>query len=559
MESSIRDPIIDALEELRKEVRELRLQNQGRRDADIVNARLAAIVDSSDDAIVSKTLEGIVTTWNNGAVRIFGYRPEEIIGKPINILIPANRQEEEPRILERLARGERVDHFATQRMTKDGRLIDVSLTISPVRNGQGQIVGASKIARDITEQRQHENELKAAKDAAEQANSAKDHLLAVLSHELRTPLMPLMTTLSLIEKGMVSGPELVQEAASMRRHLQLECQLIDDLLDHTRISRGKIQLARNIVDAHQLVQAVLKMCDSEFTQKHLQIEVDLQAQAQFVLADGRRLQQVLWNLMKNAVKFTPKGGRIIIRSFNGGPDGELLHISVTDTGIGIASDAIQRIFNPFEQENQMITRRFGGLGLGLAISKSFMELHHGRLDVSSPGRGKGATFTLTLPEATMAAPVAPLHQSPQPGSGVRARILLVEDHEETRRLMSRLLGSYGHEVRVAENVAVAIEDLKGNGYDVIISDIGLPDGSGLDVIKYAREQAQARGHGPGSVRGIAVSGFGSEDDERLSRNAGFDAHLVKPIDIERLDHTIRQVLQRSRVQGGAGVAAGPHV
>jgi PAS domain S-box-containing protein len=519
------------LEHIRAELRALREQQETRRQIDILNARLAAIVESSDDAIISKSLQGIVMTWNEGATRIFGYSAAEMVGQPIMKLLPPERAHEEHNILERLCRGERVDHFVTQRVARDGRVIDVSLTISPIRDTSGNIIGASKIARDITQQRRHESELKAAKDEAERANAAKDHFLAVLSHELRTPMMPVLAGLTLIERGNVPPEELSREIASMRRHVALEVQLIDDLLDHTRISRGKVQLQREITDVHELLRAVVAMCRPESAAKDIEILLLPGADAAHVWGDSKRLHQVFWNLVKNAVKFTPAGGRIVLRTTNHGTQ---LIVQVIDTGIGILPDQSERIFQAFEQGDRLITRQFGGLGLGLAISRSFVELHDGRLEASSAGRGKGSTFTVTLPHA-MVQPLPPGPTVRPSGRKVihTRTILLVEDHPDTRRLLARILQGRGHRVDTAGTVAEAAGLLEKKQYDVLVSDIGLPDGSGVDVMRLARSR--------GNAFGIAVSGFGMPEDEEQSREAGFSLHIAKPVDPEKLEAAIESL------------------
>lgn len=515
-----------SLETLVVEMRELRMQLEARQRADIVNARLAAIVESSDDAIISKSLDGIVATWNAGATRIFGYTSAEMVGQPILRLLPADRKAEEQNILERLRRGERVDHFNTVRVAKDGHLIDVSLTISPIRDSSGKIVGASKIARDITAQRRYESELAKAKEAAEQANAAKDQFLAVLSHELRTPLMPVLAGLTLMERGGLSAAEIASEIVSMRRHVGLEVQLIDDLLDHTRIGRGKVRLQREFVDVHDLLGAVVSMCRPDLDAKGIQVVFNRGAEAAFLWGDGRRLHQVFWNLIKNALKFTPAGGTIVVRTDNHGLE---LIVQVTDSGIGISPEQISRIFQPFEQGDSSIARQFGGLGLGLSISKSFVELHEGRIEVRSEGRGKGATFTVVLPHAMVRPVLSPNVPAPRAHRAGHSRsVLLVEDHADTRRLLSRLLRSRGHRVDTADSIAEAKLLLATNVYEVLVSDIGLPDGSGMELMNVAR---------PGTY-GIAVTGFGMPEDERQSLEAGFSLHLAKPVNPEKLEAAI---------------------
>ena len=508
------------------EVAELRRQNEQLRAAatdPLLRGQLAAIVESSDDAIVSKTLKGIIQTWNSGAQRIFGWTPDEVIGKPINIIIPPDRQGEEPQILARIQRGERVDHFETVRITKDGRLIDVSVTISPVRNGEGRIVAASKVARDITRQKMIQRELEQAKEAAELANQTKDQFLSVLSHELRTPLTPVLAEMSYLE-ALGDLPESIRgNIAMMRRNIETEARLVDDLLDVTRIARGKLRLQFEVVDVNEVIRAVVAMLQSQIDEKALELTVGLRARLHHVWADPGRFQQILLNLMSNAVKFTPEGGTISIRTTNDAPQ-EMLRIEVSDSGIGIDPQLSSRLFHAFEQTER--TRRLGGLGLGLSIARSLMELHHGTIHASSAGHNQGATFVVELSTTS---------QEPQRsgstvagGSSERLlglRILLVEDHADTRAAMSRLLVALGCSVESAGSVREGVELAERGNFDLLISDIGLPDGSGTEIMQRLRSR---------NVRGIALSGFGQEEDVQRSRDAGFDSHITKPINFHAL-------------------------
>ena len=520
----------------------------------IAKARLAAIVESSDDAIVSKTLEGVVTTWNKGAERIFGYTADEAVGRPINVLIiPPDRQEEEPQILARLRRGERVDHFQTIRRRKDGGLIEVSVTISPVRDPTGKIVGASKIARDITEQKRVERELRAARDAAESArkeadaarqaaetaNRAKDHFLSVLSHELRTPLTPVLAAVSLIESSNdLPLQEIRSHLQMIKRNVETEARLVDDLLDITRISRGKLRLHPEVVDAHAAVRSVVSMLQGEIDARGLEVTLALRAKDHHVWADPGRFQQILLNLLSNAVKFTPEDGSISVRTTNEDGRGHGLKIEIIDTGVGIAPDLLPRLFRPFEQGEQTVSRRFGGLGLGLSIVQALVEMHGGSITASSAGTGRGATFSFRLETVTR-----PLGAGEQGGGAVReagappgpaCRVLLVEDHEDTRDLLGRLLKSFGCEVAAAGSVGEAVALAGRQQFDLLLSDIGLPDGSGLDVMRQIGKHQK--------IRGIALSGFGQDDDLRRSREAGFEQHITKPVNLQ----TLREIVLHGR-------------
>jgi PAS domain S-box-containing protein len=495
------------------------------------HAWLAAIIDSSDDAIVSKTLEGIVTTWNKGAQRIFGFTSEEMVGQPILKIIPENRQQEEVEILRRLRHGERVDHFETVRRRKDGLLIDVSVTISPVRDKQGQIIGVSKIARDITLAKQLQAELTVAKEAAESANRAKDDFIGVLSHELRTPLTPALAAASLMEMDETLPPPLREQISMIRRNIETEARLVDDLLDLTRISRGKMLLHLEVVNAHAVIRNVLTMFQAEIDAKSLAVSTILSARDHKVWADVGRFQQVLLNLMSNAVKFTPAKGAITIRTAN---EGSSLAIEVADDGIGIEPEVIPRLFGAFEQAERSFARRFGGLGLGLSIVKSLTESHNGSVSVHSAGKGQGSTFTISMPlapaEQERAAPRGLTPNNQLPGN---CHTLLVEDHDDTRTVMSLLLRGLGCNVTTAASVQEARQRASERHFDLLICDFGLPDGTGADVIRAIRLRQE--------IKAVAVTGFGQEEDLRRSTEAGFAAHLTKPVSVTSLQRAIQEL------------------
>ena len=504
---------------------------------------LAAIVESSDDAIVSKSLEGVVTSWNRGAERIFGWTAAEVIGKPITIIIPPERLQEEPQILARLRAGERVDHFETVRMTRDGRRIDISVTISPIRDDSGRVIGASKIARDVTLQKRFNEELVAAKEVAdaarkaaelakeeaEAASRAKDHFLSVLSHELRTPLTPVLGAISMIEADGSAPPQFVEQVRMIRRNVETEARLVDDLLDLTRIARGKVRLHYEVVDAHAAVRDAVASFQDEVDKKGLAVTVGLRAKYHHVWADPGRFQQILLNLLSNAVKFTPADGTITVRSSN---DHGTIRIEISDSGVGIEPDVMPRLFRPFEQGEQTTTRKFGGLGLGLSIVKSLVQLHKASISATSEGANRGATFTLRLETVPPPQPHAALPASLGAG-GEQYRILLVEDHTDTREVLTRLLQSFGCVVTTAASVKEAIEAAEHDTFDLLLSDIGLPDGSGIDVMRHLRARQR--------LRGIALSGFGQEEDLRRSREAGFETHLVKPVNFKALHEAIQKV------------------
>jgi signal transduction histidine kinase/CheY-like chemotaxis protein len=366
--------------------------------------------------------------------------------------------------------------------------------------------------------------LQRALGAAEAANKAKDQFLAVLSHELRTPLGPVLTTATALLTDEKLPPELRESLEMIRRNAELEARLIDDLLDLTRVAKGKMPLSLDVVDVHALVRQTLEICRSDVYRKMLRVTVRLDAAEHFVRADPARLQQVLWNLVKNAVKFTPAEGRLEIVSAD---VAGRLRIEVSDTGIGIEPGHLEKIFDAFEQTGDAVTHRFGGLGLGLAISKALVDAHGGELVASSGGKGLGATFSVSL--ATVPQPLAvaqPPGATPLPDGARRLRLLLVEDHGDTAKVMSRLLSNLGHDVAVAGSIARALQLGEGQPFDLVLSDLGLPDGSGLDLMRQLHKRF--------GLAGVAISGYGMEDDVRQSSEAGFIAHLTKPVNFQKV-------------------------
>ncbi len=501
-----------------------------RNQAEIISQRLAAIVSSSDDAIVGKNLDGIVTSWNSGAERMFGYSAGEMIGTSIIQLIPPDRHTEEHEILARIRRGERGNPIETVRVAKDGRLLDVSITVSPIKDSAGNVIGASKVARDISERKRAEEKLHAAKIAAEKASKAKDDFLAVLSHELRTPLTPALAAASYLAEHKDLLPEFRAEALAIARNVKLEARLIDDLLDLTRVTSGKIALRRETADAHALFGTALQIAREDMIAKEIEFAMDLAAKDHHVRVDPVRIQQVFWNLLNNAVKFSHRGGRITVRSSN--DDGQFV-FEITDTGIGIEPEQQRRIFQAFEQGERSTTRQFGGLGLGLTISKTLVDLHGGSLSVRSEGKNRGASFQVTLD--LVKTPLVTSTPADNEGAGAARglRLLLVDDHADTRLILGRLLEKFGHRVSSAHSVEGALNLLEGGRFDALISDIGLPDGSGYDLVREAKRRQP--------LQGVALSGFGMEEDVHRSLEAGFNYHLTKPIDFHELQSLLARI------------------
>jgi len=369
------------------------------------------------------------------------------------------------------------------------------------------------------------------------ANAAKDQFLALLSHELRNPLSPVIAMVAALETHVADSDEVRQALDVIRRNVELEARLIDDLLDITRIAKGKLKLSLEPVSVHSVLQRALEICREEISQKSLEVELTLNARDHFVQGDPARLQQVFWNLIKNSVKFTDERGRISLLTSN--PQPGQIAIDVSDTGIGIEADKLPKIFNAFEQGQSSITRKFGGLGLGLAISRAMVLAHGGTIVASSPGLNQGAKFTVRL--STIAEPAILDGEIPpngaQPVSAPTPlrppRLLVVDDHEDTCTGLKMILERRGYNITVAYTADQAVEKARQKKFDLLISDIGLPDRSGYELMQEMRNRG---------VPGIALSGFGMESDVNRARAAGFSEHLTKPINFERLEEVIQQLL-----------------
>jgi len=365
-------------------------------------ARLAAMVDSSEDVIIGKTLDGIITSWNPAAERMFGWTAAEAVGRHITLIVPEDRHAEEADVIARIRRGERVEPFDTVRVGKDGRAIEMSVTVSPVRDAAGHIVGASKIARDITERRRVEEERKAllaseqaARVAAEAASRAKDEFLATVSHELRTPMNGVFGWARMLQSAELDEAGRQRAISAIIRGASAQIRLIDDLLDVSRVVTGNLRLDFRRVDLRNVVEGALETVRPALTAKSIELVTELDTTPATVLGAADRLQQVCWNLFMNAVKFTPRHGRMEVRLRRDG--GDAAEIVVSDSGEGIDADVLPYVFDRFRQEDSSTTRAHMGLGLGLALVRHMVELHGGSVRAESPGKGRGATFTVRLP------------------------------------------------------------------------------------------------------------------------------------------------------------------
>lgn len=626
-----------------------------KRDADRSSAFLASIVASSDDAIVSKSLEGFITSWNNSAERLFGYMAEEAVGRNISLIVPDDRLHEETEILRRIRRGEHIQNFETVRRHKDGELLEVSVTISPVVDDCGTIVGASKIARDLRPRRRAEEELrrtaerygrlaellpvgvyscdspsgrityfnqyaarlwgrsptegvayddffqgfgwyeaddetplphdraptsialregrayrneevvlerpdgmrisllvnidvmhgadgevegvvvvlhdisalKESERALRESDRLKDRFLSTLSHELRNPLAAVAASLEVMR--MAEGdPETIEGARDrMERQTRQLIRLVDDLLDVSRITQEKLELRTSTLDVRQILEDAAQLAMSDIDQRGHTLVVEPPDPPATVQADPERMTQALSNLLSNAALYTPSRGTIRLTARR---EGGQMAISVADDGVGIPEGAQDAIFDMFSQAERSHVDGHAGLGMGLTLAKSLVELHGGTIDVESPGHGHGSTFTIRLPVRPDAIPVQlrgrPDNTAP---TGVVHRVLMVDDNKAFLESVGLMLEKLGHEVRTASDGQRAVELAADFEPDVVLMDLGMPGMNGFEAARILQERP-----GRGEMTLVALTGWGQEKDKRRTREAGFDRHMVKPVRLEQL-------------------------
>ncbi|MEO7932355.1 MAG: ATP-binding protein [Chthoniobacterales bacterium] len=510
---------------------------------------MSAIIDSSDDAIVTKNLNGIVTSWNKSAERIFGYTAAEMVGQPILKVIPEDRKGEEPAILQRLRNGERVDHFSTKRLHKDGHLLDISLTISPVKNRAGEIVGASKIARDISLQKEAERILETMNDETVRQNRQKDEFLTTLSHELRTPLQSIVGWVQILQAGDLAEGELAQGLEVIGRAAKSQQHIIEDLLDMSRILSGKVRLDVQRIELGTVLEAALETVRPSAQAKGVKLHAVIDAVASPISGDPQRLQQVFWNLLSNAIKFTPRGGRIevLLQRVD-----SHIEASITDTGIGIASEFLPHVFDRFRQADASTTRSHGGLGLGLAIVKQLVELHGGSVSAKSPGSNKGATFAVVVPLAAVTEarfesggrgerggnaggrPLAALH-------GIT--VLVVDDDEDSRTMVAKTLEKAGANVTTAGSADEALKAVDEKLPHVLVSDIGMPEKNGYTLLEELRSRPADQG---GKIPAAALTAYTRVEDRVQAMCAGFQILLPKPVDAAELIATVAALAKQAR-------------
>jgi len=490
--------------------------------------RLAAIVESSDDAIVSKTLDGLITSWNHGAEQMFGYRASEVIGRPITILFPRDRLDEEDKLLARIARGERVDHFETLRIRKDGVAIHVSVSLSPIRNEAGEVTGVSKIARDVTERVQLLARESAARREAEEANRVKDQFLATLSHELRTPLTSIFGWTRMLRSGELDADTTARALDVMERNCRAQMDLITDLLDVSRIIVGQMTLKTTLMSLDRVVRAAVETIRPAALTKSITLDFSSEPGPP-VLGDPDRLQQVAWNLLSNAVKFTPSGGRVTVSV---AATGTTVSLVISDTGIGIDADLLPLIFDRFRQADSSTTRTHGGLGLGLAIVRHLVELHGGEVHAASGGVGQGATFTVTLPAASVSvsdshAAIGGAKEQPASSRLDRLRVLVVDDDPDARDLVAEVLHRSGGVVLTAASASEALAMVVNERPQIVVADIGMPGEDGYVLVRRLRQLDDRE---LASIPALALTAFAQATDRDRALAAGFQTYIAKPID-----------------------------
>ncbi len=517
-----------------------------RKRAEATSRLLASIVESCDDAIISKDLRGIISSWNRGAERVFGYKANEVIGKPTKMLMTPEHYSEEPEILTHVRLGQSLENYETVRRRKDGTLIDILLSISPIRDEHGSVIGSSEIARDITAEiraweertRLLERE-RLAREEAEAANRLKDEFLATLSHELRNPLNVVIGYSELLRRG--EGKDnngFVGHAAEViRRNALAQSQLVSDLLDLSRLQMGKLAIIHQPVSLLTIITDALETVKSETEAKQISLRLIASQDPLMVDGDSVRLGQVAWNLLNNAVKFTPVGGEITI-SLEAESSGA--QFVIADTGQGIAPEFLPHVFEIFRQGDASSSRRQGGLGIGLALVKQLVELHSGLVRAESDGVGRGARFSVWLPlrEAEIAS--SPVNLTLARGALEGTSILVVDDSSETTEMLSKLLELDGAHVQTACGGREALALARKSSFDLVISDISMPEMDGYQLLHNLRRLPQMA-----NVPALALTGFGRVSDIDRAHREGFTQHFTKPLDIEKLLRSVRALTRQS--------------
>jgi PAS domain S-box-containing protein len=502
---------------------------------------LAAIVQNADDAIISKNLESIVMTWNPAAERMFGHTAQEMIGQSIMKIIPAELANEETEIISRIRSGERLEHFETRRLRKDGTEFHVSITVSPIRCDDGTVIGASKIARDISEKKMWEQRItdaledaRRARHQAEVASRMKDEFLATVSHELRTPLTAIVGWVRMLRSGNLPPERAKQALEVIDRNVRSQAQLIEDLLDISRITMGKLRLDVRPVQPASVIHAAVESLIVAADARRIRIQTILDSHAGPISGDFERLQQVVWNLLSNAIKFTPKGGRVqlVLERVN-----SHIEIRISDNGKGIKPEFLPFVFERFSQAEDISTRSHSGLGMGLAISKAIIELHGGSISVFSEGEGKGTTFTVSIPVLGVSRDPATAERvhpkawteisvtCPPEISGLK--VLVVDDDSDTCEMIRAVLEQCGGIVKTALDAESALDAFRSWKPAVVVSDIGLPEVDGYELVRRIRDDERPTG---ARTPAVALTAFARIEDRVKALAAGYQMHVAKPVE-----------------------------
>lgn len=508
-----------------------------RRRADEVRGLLAAVIESSEDAVITKSLEGVILSWNAGAEAMFGYSASETVGQSVDRIVPESLREAERDILARVRRGERVEPFETLRVARGGEVLDVSLSLSPIRDETGHIIGASSIARDISRRKELEASLR-------ESDRRKDEFLAVLAHELRNPLAPIRNAVAALRLALPENDTLRRAGGIIERQVRQMTRLLDDLLDISRITHGKLELRRETVTLQSVLESALETSRPLLDAAAQPLSVRVPAEPIHLHADPVRMAQVFSNLLSNASKYSDPGAPIELVAVR---DGDEVVVRLTDHGIGIAPEALPTLFEMFSQVSDARSRAQGGVGIGLALVKGLVELHGGDVAVRSEGVGRGSTFVVRLP-VVAATPAQAATSSDLSVHTSDRRVLIADDNQDGADSLAMVVTSMGYEVRVAYSGASAVEAARQFEPHIVILDLGMPGMDGLEAARRIRALPAGR-----SAVLVALTGWGQERDRRLTSEAGFDAHLVKPVDPLQVGTYLHDWSTRPDAPEGRGV------
>ncbi len=497
-------------------------------------AYLAAIVESSNDAIIGKTLDGTIVFWNAAAQRIFGYTPEEAIGQHINLIIPENRRDEEFIIIGNVRAGKRVDHFETVRQAKDGSAINLSLTISPIRNEGGEIIGASKIARDITEQKRTEQKL-------QELSERKDEFLANISHELRTPMNAVIGLANILSVSKSLNDKERQLVSTLKQSADGLMGLINNLLDFSRLESDSLEIEGIEFDLADMMERTVAIMNVKALEKNLPITVTYAPQMRrYYIGDSFRIQQIMVNLLSNAIKFTERGKISIHVSARETLSAcATVHIDVTDTGIGIPAEKTGIIFEKFVQADASMTRKYGGSGLGLSICKALAKAMDGAISVKSQ-IGVGTTFSLTLP-LRFSISTAQIESGTAIEAALRKNVLVTDDYAPNLVVVTAMLDMMGYDYDLAENGVEALQKLQETAYDVILMDVQMHGMDGFETTRRIRAYEAENERPPAPV--IAMTAHMMESDKKRCLDSGMVGFISKPFDPAQLEARLREFIK----------------